>query len=290
MGMHATRSGAWIRRSLAGLLVLAMVLGALPTGGRDLGPRRAEADDQIIHETFREFFRTGRYILYIGGTLQDDARIYQSRRAGAFLVLGSSHGKALLIQPREKVVSDVPVAEIAQRPDKGVDLVRDAKINKLGEVRIDSGGIAVNVEELRARLQPQPHLLGRKSAEEVLLHSPEYERAGASYSADASDIAKIKGNQRDIEVIIFFGTWCPTCKRLLPRILKVDEAIQGAKLKITYYGLKKKGSPGPPDANLDRYGIKHIPTGVVLLDGKHRGNISGRQFSRPERALAALIR
>ena len=288
MGMSTMRTRAPQR--LVALLALGAVLGCLPLGAAGvLAPRAASADDQIIHATFREFYRTGKYTLYIDGTDQEDARIYQSRRAGAFLVLGSSHGKALLLEPREKTVSDVPIAQVAERPDKGVDLVKDAEITRLGELRIDKGGLAVALEGLRARLQPQPYLIGRKSAEDVLLHSPEYERAGSSYTPSASDIRKIKAADEEVEVVVFFGSWCPTCKMLLPRILKVNEAIEGSKLKITYYGLHKKGSGAPPDKNLDRYGVKHIPTGVVLVDGKHRGNISSRSFSRPERALADLV-
>ncbi|MDF1701012.1 MAG: thioredoxin family protein [Planctomycetota bacterium] len=268
-----------------------LLLGLVLLGGLVLAsglPSTASADDQVIHETMREFYRTGKYVMYVSGERQAEARIYHSRRAGAFLVLGSAYGKPLVIQPREKTVSELGADEVAERPDKGVDVVADATIASLGAVRLDKGGMAIDVEGLLARLQPQPYLLGVKNAEEVLLHSPEYERAGSSYRPRAADIKRIKASASEIEVIVYFGSWCPTCKRLLPRIIKVDEAIAGSNVKITYYGLPK-GRAMSKDANVRRHRVKRIPTAVVLKDGKAVGQITSKGLGRPEAAILSAL-
>ena len=266
--------------------ILLCVVAALAASGA--WAPAVDADEPLIHPTLREFYRTGKYAIYIDGKSQDDARIYQSRRAGAFLVVGSDHGNVLIFQPREREVNEVHPDQVALRPDGGVDVLNDAEIERVGELRIDRGGMAVRSGDLVSRLQPQPYLVGPKKAEDVLLHSPEYARAGASYDPSDADIRRIRSAAREVEVLVFFGTWCPTCRRLLPRILKVDEAIDGANIKITYYGLDK--GPGVPrDPNLDRYDVRNIPTGVVLVDGRAVGQISSRDWSRPERALAGLV-
>lgn len=274
MGMNASRS----RLTSTALVLLCGAVAALL-------PRAASADDGLTHPELREFFRTGKYVMYISGEVQSKAPVYHSRRAGAFLVTDTSYGKPLLIQPREQIISTVKADEIAVRPDKGVDLVAGATVTKLGDIKIDRNGMAIRVEGLVARLAPQPHLLGKKDAEEVLLHSPEYGRAGASYRPSEADIRRIKAVDREIEVVVYFGTWCPTCRRLLPRILKVDEAIQGSKVTISYYGLAK----GRSSSEIQRYGIKRVPTGVIMVNGRAAGQISGTSFSRPERAIASAL-
>lgn len=283
MGMAASYRTRPITWSSMLLVLLLVCIGGLAS-------RAAIADDEpLIHPTLREFYRTGKYAIFIDGKAQHAARIFQSRRAGGFLVLDTDYGKPLLFLPRQRVVSTVSIDDVPLRPDKGMDVLNKANIVELGELRIDRGGMAINIDGLTSRLQPQRYLVGPKSAEEVLLHSPEYGRAGASYQPSAADVRKIKSADRDVEVVVFFGTWCPTCRRLLPRILKVDGAIDGAKIRITYYGLDK--GPGvKPDPKLSHYGVKHIPTGVVLVDGKAVGQISSRNLSRPERAIAGLVR
>ncbi len=272
------------RRALVRLAAIVLSLAAMGS----VGLAGAAADEQLTHETLREFYRTGKYRMFISGKAQADARIYHSRRAGAFLVLASDYGKPLLIQPREKVISALKEDEVAERPDKGVDLVKGATITKLGALRLDAGGMAIKVEGLLARLQPQPHLLGANDAEAVLLHSPEYERGSNAYKPRSGDIAKINKAGKEIEVVVYFGSWCPTCKRLLPRILRVDKEIAGSKVKITYYGLPK-GRAMRNDSNVRSDRISRIPTGVIRVDGKSVGKISSKAFSRPETAIARAL-
>jgi thiol-disulfide isomerase/thioredoxin len=274
---------------MAHLLLVGLVLLMPPLLMPRLIAPAAAADDELIHETLREFYRSGKYVLYIDGQADTKSRIYHSRRAGAFLVLGSSYGKPLLVQPRETTISALSEDQVAERPDKGVDVLAEAKVTKLGAIRLDKGGMAIKVEGLLARLQPQPYLLGAKDAATVLLHSPEYQRAGAAYRPRAADVKRIKAGTKEIEVVVFFGSWCPSCRRLLPRILRVDEAIAGSKIKVTYYGLPK-GKAMRRDPEARKRGIKRIPTGIVLVDGRAVGTISSRGWSRPEKALAALAR
>ena len=261
-----------------GLMLMALVM---------LAPARASADD-TIDETLREFYRTGKWILYVSGEVQKQARVYHSRRAGAFLIMGSSYDQPLLIEPREKKVSSLPEDQVAVRPDKGLDVVAGAPKEELGTFRFDGSDVAIDVEGLVARLQPRPYLLGLHEIEEVLLHTPEYERDAEAYQPDADDVEKLKAATRKLEVVVFFGTWCPTCRRLLPRILSVDQAIAGSGVHISYYGLPK-GNAMKQDAEARKNDIKRIPTGVVYVDGRRVGEISSTAWSRPERALRLAL-
>jgi len=273
------------------LLLLGGSLGGFLDGrlGGALNLERAAAKQDPIHAELREFFPTGKYTLFISGRQQTGSRIYHSRRAGAFLVTGSDYGRALLIEPKKKTVSAVHDDSVAQRPDKGVDVVASAKVEPLGNFSVSRGDVVISAPGLRARLRPQQYLLGIKSADDMILHTPEYERNGTSYRPGAAELRKLQASQKDVVVRVYFGTWCHTCTRLLPRILRVDKALRGSAIKFEYYGLPKGARAMARDPLARRNNIKRIPTGLVTVGGRPAGRINSTQFARPEVALCNLI-
>lgn len=254
-----------------------------------LWPSHAAADDPI-HAELREFFPTGKYVLYISGKAQKNARILHSRKAGAFLILGSDFGRALLIQPKTKTVSAIDEDDAAQRPDKGIDIVAQAVVERLGSIRrVRGGDVVISVEGLRARLRPQEYLIGLKSADELILHTPEYERKGRGYKPGKNEIRRLESSGKETVVRVYFGTWCHTCSRLLPRILQVEKALEGTTIQFEYYGLPKGAKAMARDPLARRNKIRRIPTGLVTVDGAAAGRINSTQFARPELALCRLV-
>lgn len=283
-----TRPAGWTRhplcrRLLACLIVLAFASASL------LHPLSAVADDPI-HPELREFFPTGKYVLYISGKAQGKARILYSRKAGAFLILGSDYGRALLLQPKTKTVSAIDEDDAARRPDKGIDVVADAAIERLGSIRrVRGGDVVISVEGLRARLRPQEYLIGLKNADELILHTPEYERKGRGYKPGRNEIRRLESSGKETVVRVYFGSWCHTCSRLLPRILKVEKALEGTTIQFEYYGLPKGAKAMARDPLARRNKIRRIPTGLVTIDGASAGRINSTQFARPELALCRLV-
>jgi thiol-disulfide isomerase/thioredoxin len=275
------------RTTTRALALGAGLLLALLTGARAVPTARADPEPKI-DATLREFYRTGKWIIYIDNDVQKKAHIYHSRRAGAFLITQTKYGKPILIQPRERKVSSVPADAVKERSDDGRDIVEDAEIKELGTFRMDGGDVAIDLDGLVARLQPQPILLGEHEAADLLLHTPEYKRGMRAYRPDESDVKALRHESRKVEVLVFFGSWCPTCARLVPRILRVQKELGDSHVSLTYYGLPH-GAAMRRDKEAHRYGIHAIPTGVVTIDGKPAGQISSRAFSHPERALRQAL-
>jgi len=269
------------RRSIALLWVGVVLLGLLWSAAP------AQADDPI-HPLLREFFRTGRYALYISAKEQRKARIFHSRRAGAFLILDSDYGRALLIEPRVKKVVALSADEVAQRPDGGMDVVADATFEDLGGFRLERRDVLINVKGLTARLQPRKYLLGLHEAADLTLHTPEYERKGRRYRVRASEIRRLKAFPADVRVRVFFGSWCHTCARLLPRVLKVGNALSDSKIEFEYYGLPPVPAMGR-DLEARRHQITHIPTALVYVGGKQVGRINSIGLSCPEAAFRKVL-
>ena len=290
----ARRVPAFLRRLTAGCAAVAVLLAPLAVGHADNeGTKIVDEIDAApadpIHSELREFFLTGKYILYISQKAQN-AKIYHSRGAGAFLVLGSDFGRALLIEPKTRTVSALPEEKVARRPDGGMDVVADAPIEKLGSFSLSRGDVVISAPELKARLRPQPYLIGLKTGEELILHTPEYERDGSSYRPNATAIRSLRGATQPVVMRVYFGSWCHTCSRLLPRILKVEKALEGTNIRFEYYGLPKGARAMARDPLARRYGIKRIPTGLVSVDGRSAGRIDSTQFAKPEAALLELLR
>ena len=261
------------------LIAACVVILAAPT---------AHADD--AHKTLKDFARTGKFTLFINAKDQKKARIYHSRRAGAYLIVGSSFEKPILIQPRQKLVSVLKKNEVVNLSDKKADVAAKAEPEKLGSFELEGREIVISLKKkgLLARMKPRPYALGAHTSEELLLHTPDYDRVAQRYRPRASDVQKLIDCAVDTEIVIFFGTWCPTCKRLLPRVLRVDQVLESSKIKITYYGLPK-GKAMRREALARKYGVRAVPTGIILVDGKRVGTLSSRALGRPEGALCTAV-
>jgi len=282
---QARRTTTSARAALGVHVRLLGALGALL--GLLLVVPRAFADEEL-HATLREFNRTGQYTLYVSTVQQKDARIYHSKRAGAFLVLDSDYKKPWLILPRTKKIATVDADKVVNATDKSADLTAKAEPEELGGFTMEGRDILVNLEGLVARLRPGAHAHGALSGEELLLHTPDYERGVEDYRPNQGDVKKLVECATPTEVTIFFGSWCPTCSRLIPRILRVEKEIEGSKINITYYGLPKgEGVRNDPEAR--KYGVTRVPTGVLFVDGRAVGTINSRALNRPETALCASL-
>ena len=70
------------------------------------------------------------------------------------------------------------------------------------------------------------------------------------------------------------------------RIMAVADRLEGSKITFDFYGLPP-GISGDPEAG--RMGIQAVPTGVVFIDGKEAGRISGNGWRVPELAINNLL-
>ena len=109
------------RRMRFALAMLACAVASLLAVA--LSPSAAAKEE--VHKTLREFGPSGQYTLYISQKRQAKARIFHSRRAGAFLILDSDYGKPWLVLPRDKKVATVPAAAVLNADSRSIDLKAD---------------------------------------------------------------------------------------------------------------------------------------------------------------------
>ena len=98
-------------------------------------------------------------------------------------------------------------------------------------------------------------------------------------------------DQRGVEMMLFFGTWCGDSRRELPRILKLLDEIGFPEGRVELVAVDSgegvhKRSPGGEEQGLDIY---RVPTLVVRRDGKEIARLVEFPVLSLERDLLAIL-
>lgn len=114
-------------------------------------------------------------------------------------------------------------------------------------------------------------LTGKVSRKALEAH-PGWEALRAQdYAPEAAAVEKLRAASANLEVLAFVGTWCPDSKREVPRLLKLMDQAGIPESKLTMLGLDrtKKDAEGITE----KWGLKYVPTFIVLKDGKELGRV-----------------
>lgn len=258
--------------ALAAVLALATVLAA--------AAQRVPADNVL-----RDFQRTGDYVLVINGK-PAPAEIYQSQRAAALLVVSSAFPSPVLLSPGLGVAQTVNLMKVDKKPDGSIDLLSDAVLAPQGPIDLQDEEVHFKADGISAALVPTPPLLGLRRVDEVTAHNPEYLPRAASYVPNPQAVAALKKAQRPVVVRIFYGSWCPHCREMVPHAIKLEQLLKGAKIRFQYFGLPQRFGTDPPAVQNH---IKAVPTGIVYVNGKEIGRITNTAWTAPETTLVAIL-
>jgi thiol-disulfide isomerase/thioredoxin len=233
-------------------------------------------------------FKPVGYLFELNGQQLENAEVFQSQTSGAFLVLAPDLGSPVLILLRDGRVETLNLMKVNRNSNGTVDVLSGASLAPQGgfQVNGDQTGIAFTIDGQAAELKEKPPLLGLQDAEVLKSYDPHYLTASADYTPSGPVVEKLRQQQRQVEVSVYFGTWCSACKQMVPRIIKVADQLEGSQIHFGFYGLPR-GINSDPEAA--RVGITGVPTGVVYVDGKEAGRISGNGWRVPELAINNLL-
>jgi thiol-disulfide isomerase/thioredoxin len=263
------------RRAISALLLLAglAALPALP------GTGAAQAA-----EAMRGCQRISDYVLVVGGK-EAPAEIYQCSQP-ALLVISSALASPVLLSPATSSASTVNLMKIDKRPDGTLDLLPGAPLAAQGSLEFVEEEVHFRIDGRGAELKPAPPLLGLRRVDEVTAHNPEYVPRAAAYAPNAQLVAGLRKEARPVVVRIFFGSWCPHCREMVPHAIKLEQQLKGSQIHFEYFGL-------PPhfgtDANAQKNAISGVPTGIVYVNGREVGRIVGDSWRSPETLLTTIL-
>ena len=115
-------------------------------------------------------------------------------------------------------------------------------------------------------------LTGWQTESQLFNEFPEYKQGKEEYIPDSTAIEYLKKINQRINVLVFLGTWCPDCKREVPRFLKTMELTNNEFIKFQLMGLDrtKRDSLGLAEKSE----IEFVPTFVVFhQDQEIRRNV-----------------
>lgn len=294
MGPDARLSRAWTTNSL--VVAAALTCGTLCRSSRAAdGPT---ADAPAVHATLREFLPTSKYEFVPDEKGSTSLRVLFSARSAAYLVRETALGAPLLVQTGVCTLESVPEEALVDRPDGGFDLRADAKTTSVGRAVLTGRDLLIDVPGLKGRLTPPPPVLGWQKAANLEDAVPEYARDAKKYAINDDCIASLKTTKGKVRVFVYFGTWCATCSTVMGRVLRLEQELLkdaptptegGAPpFQFDYYGAKPEPATWE-EPELKSHAIEILPTGLVYIDGKDVGRISGFDWSRPEAALRRAL-
>jgi len=234
------------------------------------------------------FVPIDKFVFLVAGQEDPEAEVYQSQAAGAYLVISSEVESPLLVEARSAAVATVNLMKVDRQPNGSINLLTGATLAPQGKFTIAGDGINFTAEGRSIELRNKPWLLGAQDLAGMQAYSRDYRDGASAYQYSEPVVGQLRTESRSVEVKVFFGSWCPHCQEVLPRVLRVAEELQGSKVRVSFHGLPQ--GPGfNDDPEVKRLDIELVPTGVVFVDGREVGRISGSGWKIPELAIKNAI-
>jgi thiol-disulfide isomerase/thioredoxin len=233
----------------------------------------------------RGFQPSGEFVLIVDGVPVPAAEIYQNDRVPGMLILTSALPSPVLLSPRTQQVETVNLMKVSKQKDGSVDLLADAVLSPAGQFTTEGENVAFVFQGKKVRLNSRPALLGVKSNADLKEYLPDYVRNARNYTPNAAAVADLKKVGSPVTVRVYFGSWCPHCRQHVPLLLKVEDQVQNPKLRFEYYGLPRDFN----DPEAKKAGIHSVPTGIVYVNGKETGRITGEGWTSPEVLLDRIV-
>lgn len=257
------------------LLPLALLASALPLSAQ------LSSDQPIVD------FQPAEYVVERSGS-EIDAEVFRSQSAGAILVLSKQLEAPILLRLRDAKVETVNLMKVDRRGDGGLTLLPSPTLERSGSFTVAAGGTGVEftVGGRPMTLSEKPPLLGAQELAGMRAYSADYVRSAAAYSPSAPILARLRSESRPVRVEIFFGSWCPYCQQMVPRMMRVAEELASSGIDFDFYGLPREIDSDKRASGAD---VHSVPTGIVYVSGKEAGRITGNGWRVPELALNNIL-
>jgi thiol-disulfide isomerase/thioredoxin len=228
------------------------------------------------------------FTVKVDGKLDVSAKIYRPQDNSPFLLYQSDRFKALLlIDLGSKSVRKIEAGDIKKRDDYSRTSNGFPTGSPVGKYTMKSGASVFKYAGKKISIVVKPPLVGEVNKGIILSHSPVYAALRDSYKPKASIIKQLRKHKTATEVVIMFATWCPTCKQILPKFMKIMDEAANKKFSIRYIGIAMGGTQ--PAEELEKYGHDY-PAFIFFKKGKEIGRIIGDPPVALEKSIIDLLK
>ncbi|MEM1247393.1 MAG: thioredoxin family protein [Acidobacteriota bacterium] len=227
----------------------------------------------------------GLYQLELDGVIDNEARIYHSAGLGTILVRSPQISRIVELVPRGRQMQAFADKSFFRNVDGTYEKLPNEEPIELGTFQLNGDLASFTVEGRRVAFVKKPHLLGPRDREGLIEHSPAYGERSKIYQPIAQYVDLLKRVEDEVEIRVFFGSWCSVCTEFVPHILATEAALAGTKVKFTYHGLPQNFD----DAEAKKLGVTSVPTGIIFQNGEEVGRASGYSWQYPSMTVVNTL-
>jgi thiol-disulfide isomerase/thioredoxin len=245
----------------------------------------------FAQETER-YLLTGHFQLRIDDTVQQDARVYMTQAGSPkLLVVAEELPSPIVLTAGERTVRGVEEEKLVFPEDEPhVARVPKKALKRKGPAKISGPRVYFHLPSgRRGIIEPREPIVGQLSPQKIVDELPEFARNTRSYEPHVGQMRLLQRSDPAV-VHVFFGTWCRHCEKVVPRLVKLAQQLDGDSLSIRFHAIPEKISEHPLARQLD---VKAVPTAVVMRGGNSAdaviSRLEGDELKRPEAALSAVL-
>ncbi|QED36249.1 thioredoxin family protein [Antarcticibacterium arcticum] len=158
------------------------------------------------------------------------------------------------------------------------------------QINVDNNNQVQIIADADAEENDIQSMIVGKFTKEDLMKAPFsswFEKGYNEYQPTAEDLASIKENISDFEVVGFVGTWCPDSRRELPKLFKILDEAGYDLSKLTMVGVTRGKST--PENLEEGYNMHRVPTFIFLKDGKEVNRFVEYGVETIEKDIAKIV-
>jgi len=233
-----------------------------------------------------ELHRSGGYVLQVDGRADEGARFFEGEPPMQVVVLSGNGAGFVLDRPTQSVRRLMKNLALESAAGSMTLLPGAAGEPLAGGYQTDGAGVRFSDSAHGYFVLPKPPLIGDVTAEKILAHSPEYRLAMDQYAPSQAALEQIRRCSPAARIEVFYGSWCPFCRRHVPRLLRALELAKGSPLSVRLVALPKGFSQ---EKVATERGVQRVPTLIVYDGMREVGRLQGSDWERPEEALVRLL-
>ena len=229
--------------------------------------------------------RSCRFSTDVDGSGVTPGTVYEKK--GTPDMLGTLTGDVwFLLQPAKRRVLTLAAGQV-KLAAKGPTAILSGSLPAEGTpVKLTPAALTFDVNGRFVKVLPTPALLGEVQAEDFLNLCPEFQEDETNYQPDSRTVTRLANAKKQHTVEVFFGSWCPHCQKVLPKLMKSLRMADNSNLQVKWIGLPRSFSNEPRVKDRE---VRGVPTIIVLEGEREVGRFSGVEKIPVEVSLANLV-
>jgi thiol-disulfide isomerase/thioredoxin len=225
-------------------------------------------------------------LVQVDGKPSGTSHIYDSDDFQRMLLVMDDRPTAAILDLAATAVYAIP-RDSVRHLENGCVALGNAAGDYLATLHQDEGTLKFVWDELPISVAPIPPLIGRTDLKTILALKPSYATMADAYKPDTTKIVLLKSIGKETEVRVYFGTWCQTCKKLVPPLIATLRSASNPKFQVEYIGVDEDLTE--PEEEIERYSVAKTPSVILLQDGKEIGRIEEETSHTIEADLVDIL-